>query len=435
MFRNFFQLLLVIKLSIIAKTLAFVSKITKKGSGTALPGLIVEKYFKFILAKISKQFDSVIMISGTNGKTTTRAVLVKILEDNDLDVCTNRGGANIYRGIASTLLLNVNLFGRVKSKIAVLEVEEATLPILTKHVKPNILILTNIFRDQLDAYGEIDNTLQYFEEALLQSNPIVYVNSDDNKLMSCLGKYSGKIIGFGLDIDTSKKPSFEKSAPISFDLSENYLGTSYKSDYPWQYFNIEDQLVSTKLPGVYNIYNILPAFLVAKTFVNPVDTIKSIKDFSSVFGRGEEFRIGDNNVSLFLVKNPAGFDLVLQHLSQRYSNDFNFVTLINDRIADGKDVSWLWDVDFESFLKNNKDSVSKVMTGGARGLDIALRLQYAGFDIVNKDSNTDNTDLLLDWMSSVSGQTVVLCTYTALMDLRKKISNIIELNDIDDSGN
>ena len=160
--------LLVFGLIIIAKSLFWFSKLTHLGSGTSLPGLLVEKFCPFIIAKISQDLEQIILISGTNGKTTTRALLVHIWEKQGFEVCTNRGGANILRGIAATLLLNQKITGGIKSSIAILEVEEATMPILTKYLVPNQLILTNIFRDQLDAYGEIDQTLSYFSQSIKQ---------------------------------------------------------------------------------------------------------------------------------------------------------------------------------------------------------------------------------------------------------------------------
>jgi UDP-N-acetylmuramyl tripeptide synthase len=154
-------------LSFFAKFLAFFSCLTKRGSGTALPGYIVETKFINILAKFQHEYEEIIFISGTNGKTTTRAVLVEMYENSGFRVCTNRGGANIIRGIASSILLDLDIKAKPKSQILILEVEEASLPILTLYLQPKILILTNLFRDQLDAYAEIDKTLSYFEETLV----------------------------------------------------------------------------------------------------------------------------------------------------------------------------------------------------------------------------------------------------------------------------
>lgn len=427
---------ILILLSLLAKLLAFTSTLLKLGSGTALPGFLVEKYFLFVLKNLGDQFEEVIMVSGTNGKTTTRAILVDIYEKNSVKVCTNRGGANILRGVASSLLLDINFLGKSRSNVAILEVEEASLTTLCKYIKPDILILTNIFRDQLDAYGEIDKTVGFFKDTLnlLDSKSTqIFINSDDNKLLTVLENFNGNVYGFGLDIEMKDRPKFESEDRPIVDLQEIYQAKNITSDSFEIRLSKSIQIqVKTKLSGFYNLYNVLAAFLVGyKKFGQ--DALIPIAEFTPVFGRGEKIIIENSQVELILIKNPAGFEQVLKLVSTKYkSKDINLIILINDNIADGKDISWLWDVDLESFV--NKNTNLKFITGGTRGLDMLLRLEYACADVDLKCNYKSMKDIISK-ISFAKNQYVVLCTYTALLQFRVLLEKKSKLRKISDVGN
>jgi UDP-N-acetylmuramyl tripeptide synthase len=426
-------------LSYLAKTLAYISKLLGKGSGTALPGLIVEQKFIEILEPLGKQFEEIIFISGTNGKTTTRAILVDIYEQNGVAVCTNRGGANILRGIASTLLLNLDNRGKSKAKVAILEVEEASMPKLAKYIAPDTVILTNIFRDQLDAYGEIDQTIGYFKQALAlaQTKKTVklYINSDDQKLLTAAKDFKGEIYGFGLNLPATKKPDFEQDADQVVDFTGQFTAYSVKTN-SFQVVTSDNVIhkLSTRLPGVYNLYNVLVAFVVGYEKFG-ASTINPVVNFQPVFGRGEDIMLPNGRkLQLFLIKNPAGFNLVLDWIADTFSTDYaiNLAIAINDNIADGRDVSWLWDADLETFVSTQR--LNKIFTAGTRAEDMLLRLQYAGAK-VRPGENMNNLETLFQQILETDQDFLVLCTYTALMDFRKLLSKTIELAQITQQGN
>lgn len=450
MFTNFMKTFAVWLILIFAKILSFSSRIFRRGSGTALPGLFVEQRAKWVVGELAKYYKEVIFISGTNGKTTTRALLVHIYEQNGVGVCTNRGGANIYRGIVSAILSNTKLNLKPIHATAILEVEEATLPILTEYLKPTKLILTNIFRDQLDAYGEIDKTVDFFRQTLAKSNPVVYINAEDNKLLACLDNFDGTVIGF--ELDTVEKPKYEPAPQKVVNFNQTFQATSLSTNGECQYFEVtkippnplnrgeetlqtllkESLKLTTNLSGMYNIYNVLAASIVGyESFGDKI--VSSIAEFQPVFGRGEKVVLGGAELKLFLIKNPAGFEQVLQDIERtNKGKPIKIVVLINDNIADGKDVSWLWDVDLESFIRSQKMSLIK--TGGVRGLDMLLRLEYAGAGVKAEDCIGEVKDLV-SFLKKQEGEIYVLSTYTATLALRQELSKHTLINDIAKKGN
>lgn len=449
-------------LNIFAKLISFLSKSLGKGSGTSLPGLIVETKYPQVLSSLVKNFEEIILISGTNGKTTTRGLLVHIYESNGVSVCTNSGGANLVRGIASSLLSNLNIFLKPKAVVGIFEVEEASLPILTKYIKAKKLILTNVFRDQLDAYGEIDKTVEYFSQTLVNlgvkkhpaNNMLVkkskklnhvstlprelrgfklLINSEDPRLLQLVDSFEIEPIGFSLA--TSEKPKYE-GEQINLNLKYNLVAENIKSKNLTTSFEVQVNnkihKIQSQLPGQYNIYNILAAFVLGyDNFGDRV--VESINDFEPVFGRGEKIIVGNSEIILFLVKNPAGLNEVLKLLEENFeAQGLNLAININDNIADGRDVSWLWDVDFEGFKQAQE--VTDVYTSGSRGLDILLRLEYAGFE-VNLKNYKPSLNELLDTIIESKSNFVVLSTYTATLEFRNLISKKTKIKDIASKGN
>lgn len=419
----------------VAHSIRLMSNLLRQGRGTSLPGLIVEKHLPWILAELGRGYDQIIFISGTNGKTTTRALLTHIYENNNVPVITNRGGANIIRGIASSLLFNLNWHTGTIAKTAILEVEEASLPILSRYIHPDILILTNIFRDQLDAYGEIDKTVNYFKDTLQHCSPMVYINGQDGKLQEAVDNYRGKVVEFSIDDHRFVLPRYEKDAHRSSKTRHDYWiakQISIQDDQQTSFVvsNAEELLtITTSLPGIYNIYNILASCAIAyPQFGNQIAS--SVSSFKPVFGRGEMITIGDVRINIMLVKNPAGFDQVLDYISsKKHVSEPNIAFLINDRIADGRDVSWLWDVDFEKFFKIQ--AIDQIYTSGTRSLDMALRLKYA-----YKDSTDLTLPDLIKTIKSDNFQTpvYVLATYTAMIEFRSMLEEITNIPKITDQG-
>jgi len=427
-----------------AKLLRLVLSLLKKGNATSLPGILIELYFPWMIKTLTKNYKQIIVISGTNGKTTTRSILVKIFSEAGFKVCTNLGGANIYRGIATSLLFDQSWYARPKSEILILEIEEATLPKISKFLKVDKLILTNLFRDQLDLYGEIDVTLNYFKKslALLDSEKMeLIINADDAKLVGLTQlNLKTKILGFGLNIPIAKKPKFEldyiawpetiidnlwelsyidkhKSSSITDNFTKFVISKSSRK----QFLGVEFQ---TNLNGNYNLYNCLAAIL-ASSEIDISIIQKALEMKTEVFGRGEIIKIQNTVIKIILVKNPASFDQVLDQISESKETE-NLAFLINDRIADGKDVSWLWDISFEDYLSSLK--IGQVLTGGTRGMDILLRLEYAGLKVSLENNQDSLENLLLKILEKPSF--TVLCTYTAMIELRELLAGKVTLKKI-----
>ena len=461
-----------------AKLIKLATLILKKGNATSLPGLFIETKFPALIRNLASSYKEVIVISGTNGKTTTRSILTKMYKQGGFKVCTNLGGANIYRGIATALLLDKTWLLKTKSDILILEIEEATLPKISLHLKVDKIILTNLFRDQLDLYGEIDQTLNYFKKSLkILDNPNlkIILNADDGKLVS-LRKLDLKahFYGFSLNIPEESKPQFEDKSVVwlsgSNDLESysqnslvNSLGNKLQNNQQnnlWiiqpvaglnapntsnnqNLFKIikaaqksfEEVELSTQLEGNYNLYNCIAAIIAAESLGLEV-LQKSLLSQAEVFGRGEDITIKGAEIKIILVKNPASFNQVLDWLSTKYSSlnlqgeASNFVFLINDKIADGRDVSWLWDIQFEKYLPKIKTNA--ILTGGSRGLDMLLRLEYSKADVL-LENNFDNLELLLKSFESNQKYTI-LCTYTAMTELREILSSKVELKKINDES-
>ena len=441
----------------------------KKGNATSLPGLIVEAKLPWVIGYLSQNYKEVVVISGTNGKTTTRSILNNIYKTAGFKVCTNLGGANIYRGIATAMLLDQKIFGGKKSDLLILEIEEATLPKISKYLKVDKLILTNLFRDQLDLYGEIDKTLHYFQESILELNHPnfeVIINADDGKLISLIKYCEGNnlninFIGFSLDIAEENKPKYELENikwPLKYvdnlwiiqpvfklwqgeNLTSLAASQNKKEKNNKNNFRIikgseifQNLQFTTNLEGNYNLYNCIAAIASCRNISQEIIQ-NALASQIEVFGRGEEIQIGNSKLRIILVKNPASFDQVLDFLSNQQNikkTQQNIIFLINDKIADGKDVSWLWDISFEKYLPKIKEGL--FYTGGSRGLDMLLRLEYAGAK-VNLNDNFENYDQLLETIQASSETDYnILCTYTAMTELREILSTKVVLKKINDES-
>lgn len=433
----------------ILKVLIFFLRTFTSNSATALPGLILEERFPNTLRKFLSQFDKVVFVTGTNGKTTTSRIISHLLEQNNISYVSNKSGSNLIRGIASELLDKSNLFGKVSADIAVFEVEEATMPRLTKFVKANTIIVTNIFRDQLDAYGEIDKTYQYISDAVKKSdNPSLILNIDDHRVASLAKLTSNSVKYIGFDEEYKSLIKFENKE------SFNHGGTGKENPYIISNITINDDLetefdilqknkvvsrLKTLVPGYHNTYNAAAGLL---GFANITDENKifshlnsynlSLEKFKPVFGRGEIITYKNTKFQLLLGKNPAGLNLnlnLLKHVKKREA----LLLLLNDNTADGKDVSWIWDTDF-SILKDLK--FENIFVSGTRKYDIALRLKHEGIKVYG-DNQEDPEGIFtsipeaIESLSSIGFEKVyVLPTYTAMLELRKELSKRTEVKDM-----
>lgn len=395
-----------------------VQKITKLrgGGGSALPGLVVERIDpKFIGKILAKLPYGVVVVSGTNGKTTTTKIVSELLEKQGLKVFTNDTGSNFVRGVISAILQDIKMNGTFDYDIAVLELDEAHAVKFTEVAPVDYALLLNVQRDQLDRFGEIDHTAALLQKVATAAKKTVVLNREDprvGKITATNTEYFGlsdKLIKkFPSDDDLitkSQTKSSDKSAKVVFkDLVKN------KATYT---IGKKDYTVDLKLKGMFNAYNVAGALALCQCVLPKTKVqkfIDHIQEIESAFGRGESFEINGCEVEILLVKNPSAFQLSLASFAD---NDCDFMIAINDKIADGRDISWLWNVDFKG-LKNVK------MVSGIRAYEMALRLKYDNIEMDEINENLE--EALRKFVNCSKKHKRIFATYTAMLEIRKIIS-------------
>ncbi|MCH7541266.1 DUF1727 domain-containing protein [Patescibacteria group bacterium] len=423
------------------------------GGGTAAPGLLAENIDPKVLKKLGRYYDGSILVTGTNGKTTTSRLIGSILSKAKVPFVHNRAGSNLLRGLTGILAENIPLTGKIR-KLALLETDELTLPIASSSMNPKVIVFNNLFRDQLDRYGEVDKIRKIWQQSLTQLDPIttLVLNSDDHSV-SHLGKTSkAPAIYFGIEDDSlalGKLPhasDFTSCIVCDNQLKFDYVYLSHlgkyscstcglkrpKPDvYAERVFLDEEEgftasVVTPKgslglkvpLPGIYNVYNSLAAISAALALDIGLPAIsKGLESASPAFGRTERIKIEGKKVFFALVKNPSGFNEILRLLFSKKSDKYLLI-IINDLIADGRDVSWLWDVDFEENF--SKNSIKRVRVSGTRAVDMALRIKYASRDIEPKIEESIGDAFEASLEEVPKGETLyVLPTYTPMLSLKK----------------
>lgn len=421
------------------------------GGATTAPGYYSLKIDRTLLKTLSKDLAAIIIVTGTNGKTTTSRFISDILQSNNNRVIHNRAGSNLVRGITSTLIKHYPI---KKRTIGLFEVDEATLPLVLEQVNPTILVINNLFRDQLDRYGEVATIFHKWQKAVaaLPKETILVLNSDDPHVAALGRDTKADVTYFGLDDKklSSKTPSHTIDArvcpfcgqPLSYDYYYSaHLGSYHclkrdfrrpdpiivaqnidikdlnRADFEISFHGITTK-INLPLSGLYNIYNSLGAAAAAHELDISNSVIKAgLENFEAAFGRGQTLKIGEKKVSLNLVKNPVGYNEVIKLISSRKNIDL--FLLLNDHLADGTDVSWIWDVDFESL----RGKLKSLTVSGNRALDLANRLKYAELGI--KTYIVPKIDAGFDkGVSLVTDQETlfVLPTYTAMLDLQKLLN-------------
>jgi len=402
-----------------------------RGNGSALPGLVVERidpnFIKDTLASLPR---GVVVISGTNGKTTTTKMVVELLESQGLRVFTNRSGSNFTRGVAAALLGEVDMKGHLEADIAVLELDEAHAVTFVRTIPPTYSLILNVMRDQLDRFGEIDATANLLRTIAVATTDTVVLNREDQRIASLKESLSNQQVRyFGLSDDLlATFPSDDNlhgGTKLLNNLAGDVILTKFADDTA--VFRIGKQEVTTplKLTGIYNVYNAAAALALVLAIVgdtvNRKTLIAALAEVTPAFGRGETLTIDGQPLELVLVKNPSGFRLGLQSF-----NPAGYATMIaiNDNYADGRDMSWLWDVEFDSLRAGG---VAKV--AGIRAYDMALRLQYDEVPIAHVEKNlpkalrrfiSENTEL----------PKRIYCTYTAMLALRRELGKLTDVEPI-----
>jgi UDP-N-acetylmuramyl tripeptide synthase len=426
----------------------------KGGGGTAAPGLYALKVDPNLVRKLAGKIKSgSIIIAGTNGKTTTTRILSGILKSK-YKIIHNRQGSNLLRGVASTFINNSTIFGKVESDLAIWETDEAALAEIIRQTNPKTIVLLNLFRDQLDRYGEVETIREKWAKAIstLPAGTKLILNADDPNVSFLAKSFKGKPIYFGVEEKKLELPIIENVADVRFCLNcgsplkydpifSAHLGhwscpkchynrpktsisassLEFRPDLSTKLrlsVNRQPSTVNYSLPGLYNVYNVLAASAAAtETGVDNEQIVKSIENFEPAFGRFQKLEIKGKKAVIFLIKNPAGANEVIRTISSLPTTNYQLLTILNDNIADGRDVSWIWDTNWE-VLKGKFKSIN---TSGTRAYDIALRLKYADMNNINvhEDINTSIKDSInnLDTKDTL----LVLPTYTAMLELQKII--------------
>lgn len=407
------------------------------GSGSAFPGLVVEKIDPSFLARtLDRLPHGVVVVSGTNGKTTTTKMVVELLRGQGLKVFTNRSGSNFTRGVVASLLGEIGISGRLDADIAVVELDEAHAVHFVRAVKPQHALLLNVMRDQLDRFGEIDTTAALLRSIAAATVEGVVLNREDSRVAAIADSLADQEVRyFGL------APKLRSHFPSDDDLhsATAALSDEAQTDSPADQpqaseleadvvltdllaqggtFRIGGEEVTTDLSvnGAYNTYNAAAALaLVRMVMGRGLDSaalLQSLTEVSPAFGRGESLTVAGQPLDLVLVKNPSGFRLGLSSFS---ADGVATMIAINDDYADGRDMSWLWDVSFESLA----DGVA--MVSGVRTYDMALRLSY---DDVGIDALEPDLKIALEAFLAAHPQTPkrIFCTYTAMLSLRRHLS-------------
>ncbi|MFJ5957162.1 MurT ligase domain-containing protein [Paenarthrobacter sp. NPDC092416] len=407
-----------------------------RGGGSAFPGLVVEKIDPgFMQRTLASLPHGVAVVSGTNGKTTTTKMVVELLESQGLKVFTNRTGSNFTRGVAASLLGEVDWRGRLDADVAILELDEAHAVHFVNKVPPRFSLLLNVLRDQLDRFGEIDKTASLLEHIAAKTTGTVVLNREDPRVARIANTVDGPAIRY-FGLDESLRSTFPNDddmrtgTPSAKATSNAGDGdTAPAADVVLRRvgaqdadFEFDGETVTTgmKLRGVYNIFNAAAALSLARAVLGagPVDTpklVKALGDVAPAFGRGESLTVDGQPLELVLVKNPSGFRLGLKSFP---AGGYATMIAINDNYADGRDMSWLWDVEFESLREDGVE----VLTG-VRAYDMALRLQYD--DVRFGAVETDITAALHAFIDGSRGKPKrIFCTYTSMLAIRRELAKI-----------
>lgn len=368
----------------LAKISFRIIRLLKLGSGYTWPGHLALKIYPHVLQ--NKRFNlknGYIFVTGTNGKTTTVKLISHILASNGFNVVYNKSGANLLNGIVSELLLKCNVFGRLSADVGVLEVDEFALTTLLKYIKPRVLVLLNLSRDQLDRYGETDTVLEKWLSGFSKLDPatLVVVDSTQKEFENIQDYYRGKIF---------------------------YFDDSYEA-------------VNTSLKGDFNTKNINASLLVCTLLgVDKPRCIESIEYFDEAYGRGEVIKYKESDFKIFLAKNPSSYNNNLDMLLKDFGHVKNFLCILNDNIPDGRDISWIYDIDpakIESnlFKKN-------IHICGTRALDLALRFRYAGVRVPQENIHDTVEEAVAAVVKAKPENVVVLPNYSSMLEVRKVLT-------------
>ena len=435
----------------------------KTGGGSTVPGIVARRVDPKVLTKLSRRLRlGSAGLTGTNGKTTTTRMVSKILQTAGIGAVNNSTGANLVTGVTAALVADSGLTGKVSSEMGLFEVDEASVPKVAAEAEIGTLAVLNLFRDQLDRYGELAYTGKVVASAFgdLPQSGAVVLNADD-PLVASLGRSARRPIFYGVNepaLDTGRLQHVADSKDCPFCgmalvYETVYMGHVGVYDCPRCDFSRPEPayrasrvrlggatgsefLLSTPkggtsvriaLPGLYNVYNALAAAAVAgEAGVGLSEISRGLGEFGGAFGRVERVKAGDRVAFLLLIKNPVGFNEILRTFVTG-AEARNVLIAINDRDADGRDVSWLWDVDFEMLAdakSEGKTDAAPFTVSGIRAQDMAVRLKYAELPV--GPVITDREQAIKAALAATPpGETLyVLPTYTAMLEIRNTLSEM-----------
>jgi len=449
-----------------ARAAQYASRLTGRGGGSTVPGVIARRVDPRVLAGISSRLPrGAAALTGTNGKTTTTRMVGRIFDAAGLWAVNNSTGANLVTGVTAAVVADASVSGRPRAGIGLFEVDEASVPRVAAEARLSTLAVLNLFRDQLDRYGELAYTGKVIASAFgdLPEGGSVVLNADD-PLVASLGRRTSRAnpVYFGVDepaLDTGELQHVadSKDCPVcgtalDYDLvymghvgtyrcpncdfarpQLSYRASNLRMDGPrGTDFRLETPSGSRELrldlPGLYNVYNALAAAAVAgESGVGVEEIARGIEGFGGAFGRVEKIQAGDREVFLLLIKNPVGFNEILRTFvasSGDTRGAENVLIAINDRDADGRDVSWLWDVDFEMLAEARPAGGRPFTVSGIRAGDMAVRLKYADLPVGEVIEDRKQSIKRAIEATPPGEMLYVLPTYTAMLEIRQTLSEL-----------
>ena len=426
----------------LGRTARLAARVRGGGSGgTAFPGLVMERTDPgFLERTLGRLPRGVIVVSGTNGKTTTTKMVVQLLREQGLKVFTNRTGSNFVRGVLASLLTEVDAAGNLDADIAVLELDEAHAVHFVARVRPRACLLLNVMRDQLDRFGEIDYTASLLHSIAKATSDVVVLNGDDPRLAApaFLEDVTARVVSFGAGEDLR-----------SLFLSDDDLRTGLASprdrgEGPGPRVTLEaingqratvrvdgaSHEVDFAIPGVHNLINACAALgVVLEVLGEDADLpglLATLGTVQAAFGRGEVLTLDGRPVQLSLVKNPAGFRMGLLSAAAQAQAGEVVVVAINDEYADGRDMSWLWDVDFAALRANGVAVVT-----GVRAWDMALRLRYDDVEVTDVEPDLRKAVALMRRAATDADRPMrIFTTYTAMLALRSILGEMTDVEEV-----
>ena len=428
--------------------------------GTDFPGRVALKLCPDVLGTLAKDVTTVI-VTGTNGKTTTARMIEQAMTDSGISFFSNRSGANLLSGITAEFAMHSTLSGKCKCRYALIECDEGAFRRVGKYVNAGAIVVTNIFRDQLDRYGEVTKTLESIRDGASHCpDAVLCLNADDSISSSLAESLPNKVLYYGVNTPIYDRRAEEVSDalycrkcrhPYEYDYVTyghlgawrcpncgaarpepdlavtNILSTDAEQSRVLISADGEEHDTVINVPGGYNIYNAVSAVACAKALGLDVKTaVSALASFSCGFGRMEKLEVGKTSIRMILVKNPAGCNQVLNFLGTTKEPSV-FAVSLTDKPSDGTDISWIWDVDFER-LTEMGEKLSKLLLSGNRADDLYVRLKYAGVPEEKMEIIRD-PGALIRACAEQEKPVYMMPTYTAMLQLREKFSKLYGVQD------